>query len=707
MNYCPQCNTPLREGAKFCTTCGTKIEVAPACPRCNTLLKPNAKFCTTCGEKLILPEKTSTNSEPESASMQPSVSTPAATVVAPENAETATAGGRIYWNILPGQVARIISESEFEQYKNLRGIIVPEGTTAFVRANGRTIASISGGSYDFTGNPEIVGLPPEGIFKRGWSFITNLFRSKKAKEEAEKAQEELSEYERQQKLILEHAKVGSAFSVVVILNKAFPLLVGSRQNKPEDYKNFVPMKIRTRYVELEVGLNAYFKITDAERFILHYLADCNLFSTTRILDEISDSVRVTIQDVLENYEPSDNEGIPEDYKRKLKDALNTASESDFFGISVVRIVEITTTNEDLTRFSELSKEMYLSEKELDYLRRTNDFKNRLAEVTNAQRLHEARSEFELQRELDAINRDNILREDELEKFKKLLENERIVREAQSNEERDAALAEIERTELIRKQDLELLKLQQTNALSMMQLRDKVEFERVRMQGDQELAVSAAKNELEIAVLRDEYTDSRREKDLAFQRKQDERLLDLEKRRREMDAEDDKAQFERFMAMQNAQLRDKDAARTHELEMERLKGENARHLSAEQLFAMRANAESATAYAQSLGTQAANARLDEERRRFDEERRRKDEMMMQMFQSAMANKNGQIESANARADRQERRTDDAYDRSLDYTSRITAASQSTRVSAPAGKFCAECGTKNSASAQSCTECGATL
>lgn len=707
MNYCPQCNTPLREGAKFCTTCGTKIEVAPACPRCNTLLKPNAKFCTTCGEKLILPEKTSTNSEPESASMQPNVSTPAATVVAPENAETATAGGRIYWNILPGQVARIISESEFEQYKNLRGIIVPEGTTAFVRANGRTIASISGGSYDFTGNPEIVGLPPEGIFKRGWSFITNLFRSKKAKEEAEKAQEELSEYERQQKLILEHAKVGSAFSVVVILNKAFPLLVGSRQNKPEDYKNFVPMKIRTRYVELEVGLNAYFKITDAERFILHYLADCNLFSTTRILDEISDSVRVTIQDVLENYEPSDNEGIPEDYKRKLKDALNTASESDFFGISVVRIVEITTTNEDLTRFSELSKEMYLSEKELDYLRRTNDFKNRLAEVTNAQRLHEARSEFELQRELDAINRDNILREDELEKFKKLLENERIVREAQSNEERDAALAEIERTELIRKQDLELLKLQQTNALSMMQLRDKVEFERVRMQGDQELAVSAAKNELEIAVLRDEYTDSRREKDLAFQRKQDERLLDLEKRRREMDAEDDKAQFERFMAMQNAQLRDKDAARTHELEMERLKGENARHLSAEQLFAMRANAESATAYAQSLGTQAANARLDEERRRFDEERRRKDEMMMQMFQSAMANKNGQIESANARADRQERRTDDAYDRSLDYTSRITAASQSTRVSAPAGKFCAECGTKNSASAQSCTECGATL
>lgn len=703
---CPQCNAPLREGAKFCTACGTKLEAVPACPRCKAPLKPNAKFCTTCGEKLT-PASTENAGTPPAAK-QPAPNASDANVVGSENAETANAGGRIYWNVQPGQIARIISETEFEQYKNLRGIIVPEGTTAFIRANGCTIASVSGGAYDFVGKPEIVGLPAEGVFKRSWNLITNIFRSKKAKEEAESAQERLSEYERQQKLILEHAKAGSAFSVVVILNKAFPLLVGARQGKPEDYKNFVPMKIRTRHVELDVGVNAYFKIIDSERFILHYLTDSKLFNTTRILDEISDSVRAVVQDVLQDCDPDDSGRIPEDYKRKLKDALNAAAEAHFFGLSIVRIVEITAANEDFARFSELSKEMYLSEKELDYLRRTNDFKNRLAETTNAQHLHEARTELELQRELDAINRDNILREDEIGKFKKLLENERIVREAQSDEARDAALAEIERTGLVRKQDLELLKQQQANALQMMQLRDKLEFERVRMQGDQELAVSAAKNELEIAALRDNYADTRREKDLEFQRKQDERQLDLEKRRREMDAEDDKAQFDRFMAMQAAQQRDRDAARAQELEMERLKGENARHLSAEQLFAMRADAGAATAYAQALGAQAANARLDEERRQFDEERRRKDEMMMQMFQSAMENKNSQIEAANARADKQERRTDAAYDRSLNYTTRAPASVPATQAPAgPAGKFCAECGTKNPSDAQNCTECGALL
>ena len=37
--------------------------------------------------------------------------------------------GRIYWNIQPGQVARIIDESEFDSYGRISVIIVQEGTT--------------------------------------------------------------------------------------------------------------------------------------------------------------------------------------------------------------------------------------------------------------------------------------------------------------------------------------------------------------------------------------------------------------------------------------------------------------------------------------------------------------------------------------------------------------------------------------------------
>ena len=85
---------------------------------------------------------------------------------------------RIYWNIQPGQVARVISEAEFESYTKVKGVIISEGTTAYIRAYGRTIASISGGTYDFEQTPEKKS-EEVGILQRGWNFISNLFKSKK------------------------------------------------------------------------------------------------------------------------------------------------------------------------------------------------------------------------------------------------------------------------------------------------------------------------------------------------------------------------------------------------------------------------------------------------------------------------------------------------------------------------------------------------
>ena len=58
---------------------------------------------------------------------------------------------RMLWNIMPGQVARVITEQEMANYQQVEGIIIAEGTTAFIRANGATIATISGGSYGFSG----------------------------------------------------------------------------------------------------------------------------------------------------------------------------------------------------------------------------------------------------------------------------------------------------------------------------------------------------------------------------------------------------------------------------------------------------------------------------------------------------------------------------------------------------------------------------
>ena len=138
---CPKCNKELRPGAKFCVFCGTKlaeqtVEVTPksnVCPKCNKELREGAKFCTACGYKL---ESGNVNAEVKKNE--------------PQKSEDITeVKDRILWNIMPGQVARIIDETEFNSYNNIKGVIIQEGTTAFIRANGATVASISGGTYDF------------------------------------------------------------------------------------------------------------------------------------------------------------------------------------------------------------------------------------------------------------------------------------------------------------------------------------------------------------------------------------------------------------------------------------------------------------------------------------------------------------------------------------------------------------------------------
>lgn len=767
---CPKCNKPLREGAKFCTACGQKIEVkvepatVNACPECGASLKQGAKFCTRCGHKLI-----STAAQPVAA-----INEKSQLQTAPD---MHSAKGRIYWNIQPGQVARVITEQEFESYSKVQGVIISEGTTAYIRANGRTIASISGGTYDFIENAgqSVAGMME--TLRQGWRIVANLFKSRaqNAKKETSAANptpEEL--YRKHQEVIFENAKQGAAFSVVILLDKAFPLYIGAKQAKLDDYITFTPMKIQTRHIEMSVGVHAYFKITDYERFIIHYLTDKQWMNNALIVDEISDTVRVTLLDVLYDVELSSNR-IPKEISDVIKAKLNQVASDAFFGLSIVRIVEISAENKDLERFAALSRELYLSEQELDFLRRTNDFKNRLADANNTQRIHEAITEAELHRQLEAINRDNLLQENELKIFEHLLQNERIVREAKSDDERDAALAEIAQSRLVRETDIVMLKQQKTSAIQMMQLRDSIEFERVRLEGQLDLAEIAERKKVELQAIHDDYADRRFNIDLQQARDTANLTLDVEQRKRDMDYEDerrhrqlereeDAEQFRQFMAMQQADEQSKENARAHEQAMqqarltnaenlERLKWEGAKELSDEKLWAMQGG-DAAVAYAQSKYSAEAErqkneqlnaqrremeARIDAERAAHDQDSRtdkdRMFEMMNNMISLAAGNqtqrineREQQLRERDERIRRQEQRMDTAYDRALDYTTRNNVqpaqpqqnisqqpVMQPTSQPVPTtsknlqltNSRCMECGASLVPGERFCAECGATV
>lgn len=750
---CPSCNTPLKPGAKFCAKCGTKIEqpkAADTCAKCGELLKPGAKFCAKCGAKVEqapAPQAAENACVKCGAPLKPgakfcakcgaSQEVPAPTqakepVVEDKSqmpADMAQATGRIFWNIMPGQLARVINETEFESYGDVKGIIVQPGVKAYIRANGTVVASIGGGTYDFVAPKKQTTQQAQEAVRTSWQWVTNLFSRRKPEANADSEAEKL--YEEQQKAIFQHAQKGTAFSVVLMLDKAFPLLIGEKQKDIAAYAEFKPMAIATPHLNVGVGVNAYFSIVDHEKFMVHFLTERTVVNSAHLTDELAPIVKQVVQNVMGAEDITSNR-LPKAMTDRIKAALQAEHLDAFFGVDVVRMVEVSAENADLDRFAALSRELYLSEQELDYLQRTNDFKNRLVDAQNNQRLAEARTDLELQRQLDELNKDNLLREDELLKFKQFLANERIVREATNDSERDAALEELARTGLIRqeetmalRQKLQTQTYQRVMAFEMMRLNDSIAYEKVRMQGEIDKAVTMVKSQLEIEALRDDYDDRRFYKDLEKDKAAANAALDVEQRQRDMNYEDKRrdaqlemdkrnAQYRQFMEMYQAKEQAKQAERRDEAErermrleiearreqaqldkeaeIERLKWQNTQNLSAEQIWALQGDAEAAKAFAENKysldAERRANERVDRERAIKDQAERENKEMMMRMFEMAMNSnndrqreryeaqrtqdmlddRNRQLSEREATIRRQEGRMDTAYDRALDYTTR---------------------------------------
>ncbi|MGB9980119.1 double zinc ribbon domain-containing protein [Methanobacterium sp.] len=50
---CSKCGAQVAENVKFCTECGSKMELdVPKCPSCSTELPEGTKFCMECGTKV-------------------------------------------------------------------------------------------------------------------------------------------------------------------------------------------------------------------------------------------------------------------------------------------------------------------------------------------------------------------------------------------------------------------------------------------------------------------------------------------------------------------------------------------------------------------------------------------------------------------------------------------------------------------------------
>ena len=715
---CQNCHSELLEGAKFCTMCGTPVAQQEGvslsrCKVCGAELFSEAKFCTACG-----------------APIEGTVGSETQTAMHNQGGELTTVKQRIFWNIHKGEIACRINEAEFLHYDSAQGLVVNEGTTAYVKANGKVLAEIHGGIYDFMDPEELRKILESrhggvvSLLGSGWRFMVNAVLGRRIKDRLD-SHEKPVEQQHSLDTLIESLKRHDIFSLQLRLNKDFSLVFGEKT--AEDPAGFMPMCIHTRDLDVQVGIRAIFRISDFSCFADHFLVDQAVVTTTSIAQALQPVVHNAVQAVLQ-----DREIRSTTLETELIDtiAMRIINSGELYGLTLERIAEIAVSNEDLERLRALSRELYLSEQELDYLHRTNDFRNRLIAETNAQTVAEAHSDLELFQGLQQVNKDRLLSEDELDKFYMVLSREKRIREARNEDEIETAMAEIAKTGLLREEDLENLrndiaerKYRRGTVLRLMQLKDEIELEKVRTAGEGEIEWERLRHNLDLQELslsgqkkRDEYVDERRAKER--EQAAADRQVQIELDNAEMDA-----QLERLHRIKQMNNEERKLEQAHQIELERLRQEaleKQAQLSPEQLMAIAArenlDSEAAIKFAESFIAgknveqmqQAADARLADERRYQEmmmEVMRQMQQMATTMTGHIVQHKDEQREEYRQRLEHQEVRIDHTQDSALEYATRNNALQQEVHPEgSPTGRICPGCGTMVAQGIRFCAHCG---
>lgn len=332
-------------------------------------------------------------------------------------------GNKAMWAIHPSVIAQRISEKDFQNMSNISGIVIQPGTSAVVYLNGKEIAQLNSGEYVFAKNEDVQKIMDQtivdyerlsgnnsipGFIKSGWQKIVRFVTGHKVGE----AEQNINSKKRTVDEVVQHlySSSGNNISVYLKVNSPFPTIFGYDPYK-EGREAFVPMEIRTKFLNIEVCAVLLMQIKDFEKFLSYYMTYRSCISVMDIQKEIERYVRNAIQDELFNEEVNEF-GISDAAKARIIVRLKELDRY-LYGISVIDVPEISCNSEVFNRFREVASEIFCSEKELDYLQRSNELKNRLAAIEVAQ----MRSDLEKSKAIDEVNKDRLLHEDELVRFK--------------------------------------------------------------------------------------------------------------------------------------------------------------------------------------------------------------------------------------------------------------------------------------------------
>jgi len=537
---CAKCGSPLKPGQKFCMICGTPVGAPAPHPQNPGRPQPGQKGWFTDGVRAVANAVTGgalnrdiERQQQQAVRQQAQADRGAideaqqglqaaerAQLNAEQEAERArnrrnqeaiegvdVVRGRAIWSIQPGQIARKISERELEEIEKLKGIIVQEGCTAIIFANGELVSTLSSGAYQFFKNveeekaalkaaieetekelddkerkareqrrqqePSFRELGIVGEIGRAGRWVSRLIFGEKKGEKKEKVEKRKLDYAR----ILGKITQAPIMSVYIVSERHITLTFAGSKDA-EGYLVFQPYVIPTKIVDVNIGVSLQLRINDIHQFATNYLADSNVATTIQFEQMLAPVVENILKQMLRNldYEAS---GLPEPVQNNLKVRIQQTINEHVFGIQCERVLQITDSSADFERFRAVERELYCSEKELGFLQRTGEFRNRLAAETNKQTIDKATSEEELRYALQQINKDQLLHDDEMEQFIHMLNAQKRLREAKSKEEEYEALLDIKKSRLVK--DDEMAALEDALAQNKIQRDSVTEIMRIQHQ----------------------------------------------------------------------------------------------------------------------------------------------------------------------------------------------------------------------------------
>ena len=509
--------------------------------------------------------------------------------------------GRTIWNIQPGEIARKISERELDEIEKLKGIIVQEGCTAIIFANGELVSTLSAGAYLFyksleeeqaaikaavekaekdmaeaekrerdrkrQAQPTFRELGVVGEVGRGFSWLGRIIFGEKKGEQKEKAKKRQLNYAR----LLARITQSPILSVYIVSNRFITLTFGGAMNE-EDELAFQPYTIPMGMHDVQIGVSLQMSVNDIHTFATNYLADRNSVTTRELQQMLNGTVETLLRQELrnQNYEQG---GFTVDMVNALKEHIRQTINQQVYGIECTQVLNITDNNKDFERFRQVERQLYNTEKELDYMHRTGEFRNRMEVEANAQQIASAKNAEELRHALQNLNMDQLLHDDELNEFVQMLESQKRIREAKTEEEEFEALEDLRRNRLVKQEEMEVLEDQ----LAHKRIPREEITEIMRIQSQQNIDAARLKAEW---ALDDSRTDHDWERDDLERRRnwgiedeeRERQWMQEEKeynRQRDRKTQEDDYDFKQLMRQREMDKEDHLLARNEKLEDDRL------------------------------------------------------------------------------------------------------------------------------------------